>query len=178
KILIAVVILAVAAAPACTNKQGETEAPVFITVTLPLQPLNVSASSGAPVQIQTINLNSHLKNPTAPNPQHLAAVEISFSKAVYFGGDGGTLLPPPQEFAAAILVPSNGAATLNNFPVMSASALTQSPFDQLFPFNGGVDRETGLTQIHMFYNLTFFGQTASGQRVQSETATGDFFVTP
>jgi hypothetical protein len=47
-----------------------------------------------------------------------------------------------------------------------------TPFDQLLPFNGGIDRETGNTEIRMFYDVTFFGTTVSGHRVQSETATG------
>lgn len=168
-------LLAVALVPACTNKQGETEAPVFITVTLPLQPLIINVSTPAPVQIQTITLQSRLKSATQTDPQHFADVQISFYTAKFFRRDGGTRLPIPQEFAAAVLVPSGGAATLNNFPIMAASALLQSPFDQLLPFNGGIDRETGLNEIHLFYELTFFGQTVSGARVQSETATGDLF---
>ena len=65
-----------------------------------------------------------------------------------------------------------GTATLTNFPVLPASALQASPFDQLLPFNGGIDRETGKTEIQMSYTMTFFGHTVSGFRVQSESATG------
>jgi hypothetical protein len=176
KTSIAIALLAIAAVPACTNKQAETEAPVFITVGLPAQPLIISASTGAPVQIATINLLSHLKNTNATDPQHFADVEVTFYRADYFRRDGGTRVPAAQEFAAAALLPSGGTLTLSNYPIMSGSALQLSPFDQLLAFNGGVDRETGLTEIHIFYNLTFFGNTVSGQRVQSETAVGDFFV--
>ena len=46
------------------------------------------------------------------------------------------------------------------------------PFDQLLPFNGGIDRETGETEIDTTFDITFFGTTVSGHRVQSETASG------
>jgi hypothetical protein len=61
---------------------------------------------------------------------------------------------------------------MTDFPVLSQTALQGTPFDQLLPFNGGVDQETGSNEIRLFYDVTFFGETLSGQRVQSETATG------
>ena len=177
KVLLGFALLgALALVAGCANKQGETEAPVFITIDLPLQPLVIDVNNPVPLQIQTINLASHFKNPTATDPQHFADVEISYYTVTFLRLDGGTLLPKTETFAANVLVPSGGSAKLSNFPIMSASAVQSSPFDQLLPFNGGIDRETGLTEIHMFYKLTFFGQTVSGHRVQSETGTGDFFV--
>ena len=56
--------------------------------------------------------------------------------------------------------------------ILAASAIQQSPFDQLLPFNGGIDQETGKDEIDTSFDLTFFGSTVSGHRVQSETATG------
>jgi hypothetical protein len=176
-IRIGLVLLAVVAA-ACTNKEGQSEAPVTITVNLPIQPLNKSVSDGTPLQIQTISLASHLKDPTATDPQHFADVQLNTYTVTFSRRDGGTRVPPPEQFSAAVLLPSGGTVTLNNFPIMSATTLQRSPFDQLLPFNGGVDRETGLSEIHIFYSLTFFGTTVSGFRVQSQTATGDVFIVP
>jgi len=176
--LILAAVIAIAVAPACTNKEGESESPVSITVDLPLQPLAVSASSGLPITIQTMTLVSHLKNPTATDPHGFANVQINTYRVTYARRDGGTRVPPPEEFSAAGLLPSNGTTTLTGFPIMAASSLQRSPFDQLLPFNGGIDRETGLNEIHIFYSITFFGTTVSGHRVQSQTATGDVFVTP
>jgi hypothetical protein len=177
KILTGIVVAsALALGTACTNKQGETESPVFITLDLPVQPLIVDVTVPVPLQIDTINLESRLKNPGSPDPVGFADTQISFYTVSFFRQDTGTLVPPTQTFAAAVLVPVGGSATLTNFPILTASAIQQTPFDQLLPFNGGIDRETGLTEIHMFYRLTFFGDTVSGHRVQSETATGDFFV--
>ena len=60
KAIFALVLLAVAAASACTNKQGTSESPVFIVVNLALQPGFVNINANLPVQIQTITLTSHL----------------------------------------------------------------------------------------------------------------------
>ena len=70
------------------------------------------------------------------------------------------------------MVPVNGTATLTNFPVLYAPALQQAPFDQLFPYNGGIDRETGKDEIDTAFDITFYGTTVSGHRVQSDTASG------
>jgi hypothetical protein len=163
---------AVALSAACTNKQGETEAPVFITVSMDQQPGFIDVGVAAPVQIDTITLESHLKNPNATDPQGFADTQINRYTVTFHRTDGGTLVPPVQTFGAGIVVPSGSNATLNNFPVLAASAIQQSPFDQLLPFNGGIDRETGKDEIDTAFDLVFYGTTASGHRVQSETASG------
>ncbi|MGI0148625.1 MAG: hypothetical protein ACREDF_03720 [Thermoplasmata archaeon] len=172
KALIAAALLVLASAPACTNDEGETEAPVFITVSLELQPGFVDVGVPAPVQIQTIELQSRLKNPSQTDPQGFADTQINRYTVAFRRTDGGTRVPPVQTFGAGILVPSGGTSTLTNFPVLPASAIQQTPFDQLLPFNGGVDRETGRNEIAMAFDITFFGRTVSGHRVQSETASG------
>jgi hypothetical protein len=173
KTLAGIALLAgLALVPGCTNKEGSSEAPVFITVSMDLQPGFIDVGTPAPVQIQTITLASHLKNPTASDPQGFANTQINSYTVVYRRTDGGTLVPPAQTFGAGILVPSGGTASLANFPVLSAAALQGSPFDQLLPFNGGIDRETGKDEIDTAFDITFFGSTVSGFRVQSETASG------
>jgi len=173
---LAIALLPAAAliASGCTNDEGETESPVFITVDLELQPgfVNVDVTPPIPVQIDTISLQSHLKNPTQSDPQGFANVQINSYTVRYRRLDGGTRVPAVQTFGAGILVPSGGTSTLSNFPILAASALQESPFDQLLPFNGGIDRETGKTEIQTTFDLTFFGRTVSGHRVQSETASG------
>jgi len=172
---LAIALLAAAlAAPACTNEEGETESPVFITVDIELQPgfINVNVNPPAPVQINTMQLQSRLKNPRATDPQGFADTQINSYRVHFRRTDGGTRVPPDQVFGAGIVVPSGGNATLSNFPVLPASALQESPFDQLLPFNGGIDRETGKNEIQTAFDITFFGRTVSGHRVQSETASG------
>jgi len=159
-------------ATACTNKQGETEAPVYLTVNIPEQPGFVDISVPAAVQIQTIQLQSHLKDPTASDPQGFNTVTIENYTVTYRRTDGGTTVPPMQSFGGGVIVTAGGNATLSNYPVMYASAVQGTPFDQLLPYNGGVDRQTGKTEIDTAFDITFFGHTASGMRVQSETASG------
>ena len=168
------ILLAAAAvlAPACTNKQGETEAPVFITVDMAQQGGFVNVGVIAPVQVPTMTLTSRLKNPTQSDPQGFANFICESYTVHYKRTDGGTRVPADQTFGCGIVVPSSGNSTLSNFPVLAASAVQQSPFDQLLPFNGGFDRETGKAEIDTAFEVSFFGHTVSGQRVQSETATG------
>jgi hypothetical protein len=163
---------AAAFAPGCTNKQGETEAPVFITTSLDLQPGFVNVGVVAPVQVLTINLASHLKNPTQTDPQGFASVTLESYTVHFRRTDGGTRVPPDQSLPVGVILPSGGTVSLTNFPVLPASQIQLSPFDQLLPFNGGFDRETGKAEIDMAFDITFFGHTVAGQRVQSETASG------
>ncbi|MCA1580054.1 MAG: hypothetical protein LC796_01430 [Acidobacteria bacterium] len=165
-------VLAALFSSGCTNKQGETESPVFITTDIQLQPGFVNVGTVAPVQIQTIRLQSHLKNPTATDPQHFSDVQIESYRVHFRRTDGGTLVPADKTFGAGVLVPTEGTSTLSNFPILASSDVQLSPFDQLLPFNGGIDRETRNNEIQMTFDLTFFGHTVSGHRVQSETASG------
>ena len=159
-------------APGCTNKQAETEAPVFITTSLDLQPGFVNVGVVAPVQITTITLASHLKNAQQSDPQGFATVTLESYTVHFRRTDGGTRVPPDLNLPVGVIIPSGGAATLSNFPVLPASQIQLSPFDQLLPFNGGFDRETGKAEIDTAFDITFFGHTVSGHRVQSETASG------
>jgi hypothetical protein len=170
--LILSALFVIAVSPACTNREGETEAPVFVTVSLDLQPGFVDVGSPAPVQVQTIVLSSHLKNSTQSDPQGFADTTMTSYTVRFRRTDGGTRVPVSKTYGAGILVPSGGTATLTNFPILDATDLQLSPFDQLLAFNGGVDRETGRTEIGMTFDITFFGQTVSGHRVQSQTASG------
>ena len=165
-------LAALAFAGGCTNKQGTTESPVFLTVSIDLQPGFVNVAVPAAVQINTITIQSHPKDPTTVDSQGFSDVQVNSYSVTYTRTDGGTVVPPPQTFAAGVLVPHDGTATLTNYPVMYASMIQQAPFDQLLPFNGGIDRETGRNEIDIAFNITFFGTTVSGKRVQSETASG------
>lgn len=165
-------LVALAFAGGCSNTQGTTESPVFITVSIDLQPGFINVAVPAPVQISTMTLASHAKDPTSPDTQGFSDVQINQYTVTFRRMDGGTLVPPPQSFGCGVLVPHEGNATLSNFPVLYATALQQSPFDQLFPYNGGIDRQTGRPEIDLAFDITFFGTTVSGKRVQSDTASG------
>lgn len=172
KAIFSLLLLAVAAASACTNKQGTSESPVFILVNLVRQPGFVNINVAAPVQIPTITLTSHLKDAKAADPQGFATVTLSSYTVHFRRTDGGSRVPPDKTFGCGVTIDAGGAATLSNFPILAASDTQLSPFDQLMPVNGGIDPETNRTEIQMTFDITFFGSTASGARVQSETASG------
>jgi hypothetical protein len=170
-----ITVLLIAAAlfaPGCTNKQGETEAPVYITTSLTLQTGFVNVGVIAPVQVPTIVLASTLKNPQQTDPQGFATVTLESYTVHFRRTDGGTRVPADLNLPVGVTIPSGGNVTLSNFPVLPASLVQLSPFDQLLPFNGGFDRETGRAEIDMAVDITFFGHTVAGQRVASETASG------
>lgn len=171
--LVAVALAAAMAfATGCSNTAGQSESPVFLTVSIDFQPGFINVAVPAPVQIDTITVASHRKNPDSVDSIGFSDVQLNSYTVTYTRTDGGTLVPPMQTFGCGVLVPHDGTSTLSNFPVLYASALQQTPFDQLLPFNGGIDRETGKNEIDTSFHITFFGSTASGKRVQSDTASG------
>jgi hypothetical protein len=165
-------LAALALVTGCTNQQGTTEAPVFITVDLQDQQGFVNVAVPAPVQLETIILRSQLKDANASDPQGFANTQVNQYTVRYRRTDGGTLVPPVQTFGCGVLVPVGGSSTLSNFPVLTQAAVTATPFDQLLPFNGGIDQQTGRDEIDTAFDITFYGTTVSGHRVQSQTASG------
>jgi hypothetical protein len=129
-------------------------------------------ASNAPVQFQTTILSCRLKSPSATSLQFLD-VRIDKYTIVWSRLDGGTKASPTQDFAGNVVVPPNGSSTLTNYPYMSADSLIRPPLDQLFPFNGGVDKETGRSEIRQAGKVTWYGHTLSGQPVVSEVASFD-----
>ena len=171
RLLIPATLLAIAFGPACTNKQGETEQPVILTVDLTEQAGLTDVNPPRTLTIPTMTITSTLKSSTATNPVGLADVELSYYVVHYHRNDGGTRLPADQTFAVGEHLATPGTVTLAGFPILSQTAMQGAPFNSLFPANGGIDPETGKAEIDLFYDVTFFGQTVAGQRVQSETAT-------
>ena len=163
---------AMAFAVGCSNTTGQSESPVFLTVSIDFQPGFINIANAAPVQINTITVESKRKNPDSVDTLGFSDVQLNSYTVTFRRTDGGTLVPPMQTFGCGVVVPHDGSSTLENFPVLYAAAVQQTPFDQLLPFNGGIDRETGRNEIDTAFNLTFYGQTVSGKRVQSDTASG------
>src|SRR5215475_12093646 len=122
-------LAALAFAAGCSNTQGTTESPVFITVDIDFQPGFVNVAEVAPVQIDTMTLQSHTKDPTSIDTQGFSDVQVNQYTVTFRRTDGGTMVPPPQTFGCGVLVPHDGNASLDNFPVLYASALQGAPFD-------------------------------------------------
>lgn len=169
KALVPALLLLLPLAVGCTNRQGESEAPVSISATISgsNNPLIVNIAQVAPLQVTEIDLTSNFKNPNATDPQHFADVNLTSYVVSYSRVDGGTRVPAPETFGGFLLLPSGGSAQYHNPPIMYAYAIQQSPFDQLLPFNGGIDQETGRSEIDIVASIVFYGETVSGFRVAS-----------
>lgn len=173
-ILAAVLVsLAVATLPGCsTNTQGDSASPVFLAADFQLLPLQKCVNDNTALQFSTTVLRNRLKNPIVGSTQFLD-VQIDQYIVVWKRIDGGTTASPSQTFGGNVIVPPNGQSTMSNYPFMSADNLLRPPLDQLFPFNGGIDRETGRVEIRQAGNVTWYGHTFSGQAVVSDVATFD-----
>jgi hypothetical protein len=165
--------LLLALLPGCsTNTTGDDAAPVFLVgefTELPLEKLLIEAS---PLQFKTTTLRNRTKVPGAATTQFLD-VQVDSYQVRWARLDGGTKASATETFGGNVIVPVNGTSTLNNYPYMSADALLRPPLDQLYPFNGGIDRETGKVEIRQAGHVTWYGHTLSGQPVVSSEATFD-----
>lgn len=148
-----------------SNTQGDDASPVFLSVTFRELPEAWNVGSGAPLQLETVELNSVLKNPGAGSSSFLDT-RLENYVVEWKRLDGGTKVPDSETFSGNVLVPAGGTSTLTNYEFMTRTALLRAPLDQLLPFNGGIDRETGRNEIRCQAKVTFRGRTLSGQPVE------------
>jgi hypothetical protein len=172
--LLAVLAVALLALPGCSsNTQGDDASPVYYSASFDLLPLEWNVGSYLPLQIQTTTLKSNLKNPLGGSSSYLDSrledYVVEWSRV-----DGGKKAPAAETFVGNVIVPAGGTSTLTDYPYMSRSALIASPLDQLLPFNGGIDRETGKSEIRCKATVTFRGRTLAGEPVRG---TGSFGMT-
>ncbi len=78
--------------------------------------------------------------------------------------------------ALTIEVPVNSTGVINNLPIVRSDQLLSVPLSDLAKF--GQDTETGTQIIVLDAQITFFGQTLSGDKVQSGTASFTLEFTP
>jgi hypothetical protein len=163
--------------PGCsTNTTGDDASPVFLSGQFTLLPLQKLLVEGTPLQFSTTTLQNRLKVPGAASTQFLD-VQIDSYVVRWTRIDGGTKASASQTWGGNVIVPANGTSTLTNYPYMSADALLRPPLDALYPFNGGIDRETGRAEIRQAGHVTWYGHTLSGQAVVSSEATFDMIFT-
>ena len=171
----AVLALLAVLAPGCsTNTQGDSASPVYLTCEFNLLPAIKNVASNSLLQFDTTSLTSKFKSPSigSGNTSYLDTQVDTYS-VVWARIDGGRTASKTETFGGNVIVPAGGTSTLNNYPFMSISALQQPPLSFLWPANGGVDPETGRTEIRQTGNVNWFGHTMSGQTVTSVTAVFD-----
>jgi hypothetical protein len=174
--LAAALLVGVLSMTGCSsNSQGDDASPVFLSVTYTELPEAWNVGGGAPLQFDTTVLRSVLKNPGAGSSTFL---DTRLDDYVVEGKriDGGTKVPDAETFGGNVLIPAGGSSTLSNYPYMSRTALLRAPLDQLLPFNGGIDRETGRSEIRCQATVTYRGRTLSGQPVRGVGSFGMAFI--
>ena len=169
--------LMVAALPGCsTNTQGDSASPVYLVGSFVDVPGIICVNAQAPVQIPTTSIENRLKSPAGGSSTFLD-VHVDRYTVVWGRTDGGTKVSPTESFSDGFLVPVGGKTTNTDFPYMTRDSLIRPPLDQLFPFNGGVDHETGRAEIREVGSVTWYGHTLSGQAVSSNSATFEIIFT-
>ncbi len=158
-----------------SNSQGDEASPVFLSVSYNLLPEAWNVGSGAALQFEETELKSVLKNPTGGTSSFLDT-RLDDYVVEWQRIDGGTKVPEPETFGGNVLVPAGGTSSLTNYPYMSRTALLRAPLDQLLPFNGGIDRETGRSEIRCRATVTYRGRTLSGQPVRGVGSFGMTFL--
>lgn len=174
---LAVALLAgvLAVAGCSSNTQGDDASPVYLSVSYTLLPESWNVGSGLPLQFDTVELKSNLKNPAGGSSSFLDT-RLDDYVVEWKRIDGGTKAPETEIFPGNVLIPAGGTSTLSNYPHMTRTALLKSPLDQLLPFNGGIDRETGNSEIRCRATVTYRGRTLSGQPVRGVGSFGLTFL--
>jgi hypothetical protein len=175
-LLTAALLVGVLSVTGCSsNSQGDDASPVFLSVSYKELPEAWNVGSGAPLQFDTTELRSILKNPGAGSSTFLDT-RLDDYVVEWKRIDGGTKVPDSETFGGNVLIPAGGTSTLTNYPYMSRTALLRAPLDQLLPFNGGIDRETGRSEIRCQATVTYRGRTLSGEPVRGVGSFGMAFL--
>jgi hypothetical protein len=146
------------------NHTADDEAPVFLTVDVRQGPADVNVASGADVSVGQMEIKSQPKAPgTTLGPQD----DVILTEWVItpVRADGGTVASPQWREFRQVTVPAGGTANLQNYRIFPAEYFRQQPLVQLFPENGGFDRETGKTNIRQRLQIEIFGKTVAGRRL-------------
>lgn len=141
-------------------------------------PLIVDASQAWSVglaSIESVTIQSIVKDPFGSGSDlmnvELRSYEVRFSRA-----DSGTRTPPSLVNSVFGTVPVGGTAELDNVPFLRIDQLNNLPLSDLLDF--GYDRETGSAVIRLTVSLRFFGNTLSGDPVETAPAYFTIDVVP
>ncbi len=167
-------------AGSCRSRTDRTAGPVILTFgTITGIPTVVSvtaADAAGGVDIGTFTLQSIVKDPSSTASPGIEDLEVSSYQVIYKRRDTGTRVPPPLVAFLTVEVPVNSTGVINNLPIVRSDQLLSVPLSDLAKF--GQDTETGTQVIVVDAQVTFFGQTLSGDKVQSGTASFTLEFTP
>jgi hypothetical protein len=137
---------------------------VFLSTEIAQLNPEVSICQGADVALTTLTINSHPKSPSgtlsAQDDVILDQWVVTCTRT-----DGGTVASPSWQNFDTVYVAANGSAQVTNARIFPAEYFSQAPLYQLFPQNGGFDKETGQTTIRQKLHVEIFGKTVAGKKI-------------
>ncbi|MGV8039794.1 MAG: hypothetical protein AB2L07_06870 [Thermoanaerobaculaceae bacterium] len=165
-VLMALCSLAVGILAGCSggNHSADDEADIILSVDIPEGIADVAVNQGGDVAVPNITIKSQAKAPGRTLSQQSDAIlnewVVTFTRT-----DGGTVTSPMWRNYYSVYVPAGGNASLSNYRVMPVDFLSQPPLNQLWPQNGGFDKETGKDNIRQKMRVDIYGKTVAGQKV-------------
>ena len=147
-----------------SNDSADTEAPVFLSSAVEPGPADVSIGGLADVTIETLTIQSHAKSPSVVLS---AQDDVVLTEWVItpIRTDGGTVASPVWHNFYTAYVAAGGSTALSNYRIYPAEYFNQAPLYQLFPANGGFDKETNQTNIRQRMHIEVFGKTVAGKKI-------------
>jgi len=166
-----ILLLAVGVAGCDSNTDRTDGGGVLLSVSdfdgLPLLVgVNSTIGTGCLLQIESLTIQNIAKNPTG-NTSDLMNVEIQSYEVQYSRADRGTRVPTPFVRGIFGVAPVDGTLEYDNLPVMSCDQINQVPLSDLKFSSGGIDKETGESNVVMNFSVRFFGRTLSGDTVDT-----------
>ena len=119
------------------------------------------------IAISNMEITSETKDPQGATS---ANMDVNLKRWVItpYRTDGGSTASPEWTYDTAVYVPAGASANLENYRVYPLEYLTDIPLSYLLPENGGVDPETGNTNIRQSLELVIYGETVSGTKVATQ----------
>lgn len=154
----------------CSDLETADQGGVILKVQFVNVPGQIGVNDQTEVQVPSITIESIVQNPTGGSSSVMDVLvdvyEVTFTRA-----DTGTRTPAAYVYKRAGTVPVGGSLALNNFPIMGIEQMRSEPLSDLLFENGGIDRETGATNIRINATFTVFGRTVAGENVASTPRT-------
>lgn len=149
----------------CTgNHSADEEAAVVLSWQFTEGPAEQNVNSSSDIDVGNMTITSQAKSPDFVLSQQ-QDVQLTEWVVTPSRSDGGTVASPQWRNFYTIYVPAGGTTTAQNLRIFPASYYTEPPLNQLFPANGGADKETGKPEIRQRLHVEIYGKTVSGQGV-------------
>ena len=146
----------------------DTAASVYLTVEVEENNPDIDLC----IQVEDLAVGKMTVTATLKNPdgQATSQMDVQLSRWVITPSrtDGGSTTSPEWSYDQTVFVPAGSTANLENYRVYPLEYLTDIPLSYLLPENGGVDPETGNTNIRQSLELVIYGETVSGKSVATQ----------